>query len=100
LGVTEITIIAETGKLDAAADNVIAIVSRLGGSATKGVPEAGRLSILVDLPANRESEFRGAVASIQGGGSSTGSPEPESSTPATAEKKSFVVQVVETQSKQ
>src|SRR6266496_1968834 len=71
LGVTEITIPAETGKLDAVADKVIAIVSELGGSATKGVPDAGRLSILVDLPANRESEFRGAVASI--GGRSPGS---------------------------
>ena len=66
LGVTEITVPAETGKLDAVADKVVAIVSELGGSATKGVPDAGRLSILVDLPASRESEFRGAIASIQG----------------------------------
>ncbi len=110
LGVSEITIPAKSGKLDAVADNVVAIVSDLGGSATKGVPDAGRLSILVDLPANRESEFRAAVASILGGGSSespasTKSPEPGSSafaeatadrpTPATEEKKSFVVQVVE-----
>src|SRR5204863_2411579 len=57
LGVTEITIQAETGKLDAVADKVIAIVSGLGGSATKGVPDVGRLSILVDLPGNREQEF-------------------------------------------
>src|SRR5262245_62685222 len=39
LGVTEITIPAETGKLDSAADKVIGIVSMLGGSATKGVPD-------------------------------------------------------------
>jgi hypothetical protein len=100
LGVTEITIRAETGKLDAVADKVIAIVSELGGSATKGVPDAGRLSILVDLPASRESEFRGAVASIQGGGSPQSpvpikSPEPGSPTPATDEKKSFIVQIAE-----
>ena len=103
LGVTEITIPAEAGKLDTVADKVVAIVSKFGGSATKGVPDAGRLSILVDLPANRESEFRGAVASIHGGGSPkspAGSPEPGSSTPATGEKKSFVVQVVEAASKQ
>ena len=66
LGVSEITIPAETGKLDSVADRVVAIVSKLGGSATKGVPDAGRISILVDIPANRESEFRAAVASIQG----------------------------------
>jgi len=100
LGVTGITISAETGKHDSIADRVVAIVSELGGSATKGVPDAGRLSILVDLPANRESEFRSAVASIQGGGSPessalTRSPEPGSPTPAIGEKKSFVVQIVE-----
>src|SRR6266581_9493893 len=91
LGVTEITIPAETGKLDAVADKVVAIVSELGGAATKGVPDAGRLSILADLPPNRESEFRGAVASTQGGGSlqspaTAKSPEPGSPTPATGEK--------------
>ena len=110
LGVAEITIRAETGKLDAVADKVLAIVSELGGSATKGVPDVGRLSMLVDLPAGRETEFRGAVASVQGGGSPESSPfagatagkpdrskspEPESPTSATAEKKSFIVQIAE-----
>jgi len=98
LGVTEITIPAEKGKLHAIADKVVAIVSELGGSATKGVPDAGRLSILVDVPANRESEFRSAVASI--GGRSPGSSAFAEATadrpiPATGEKKSFVVQIVE-----
>jgi hypothetical protein len=98
LGVSEITIPAKTGKLDSVADRVVEIVSQLGGSATKGVPDAGRITILVDIPTNRESEFRAAVASIEGA-------KPESSafadatadkpTPATNEKKSFVVQIVE-----
>ena len=94
LGVTEITIPAETGKLDTVADKVVALVSELGGSATKGVPDAGRLSILVDLAANQESEFRVAVTSINGEkpGSTTRITE---STPATGEQKSFVVQIVE-----
>jgi hypothetical protein len=103
LGVTEITIRAETGKLDAVADNVVAIVFRLGGSATKGVPDAGRLSVLVDLSASRESEFRAAIASIGGGSSAittTTTEPPALPTPATAEKKSFVVQVAEAPSKQ
>ena len=99
LGVTEITIPAETGKLDTVADKVVAIVSKLGGSPTKGVPDAGRLSILVDLAANRESEFRTAVASITGktpGSSATVEATADKPTPATGEKKSFVVQIVET----
>jgi hypothetical protein len=110
LGVSEITIPAETGKLDSVADKVVAVVSELGGSATKGVPDAGRVSILVDIPANRESEFRTAVASLEGVGSPKSaapvkSPEPGSSayadatadrpTVGTGDKKSFVVQIVE-----
>jgi hypothetical protein len=99
LGVTEITIPAETGKLNIIADKVVAFVSELGGSATKGVPDAGRLSILVDLAANRESEFRARVASIakERPGSTTPATE---ATPATGEKKSFVVQIVETAASQ
>jgi hypothetical protein len=100
LGVTEITIPAEIGKLDAAADRVVAIVSELGGSATKGVPDGGRLSILVDLPATRESDFRGEIASIERGGTpespaSIKSPKPGSPTSTTDEKKSFIVQIAE-----
>ena len=88
LGVTEITIPAETGKLDVVAKEVIGIASRLGGSATKGIPDAGHLSVLVDLPGDRELEFRAAIASI--GGSS-----PPPTIPASGEKRNFVVQIVE-----
>jgi hypothetical protein len=100
LGVTEITIPAETGRLNAVADRLVAIVSELGGSATKGIPDAGRLSVLVDLPAGGESEFRAAVASIgseKPGSSAFAEATAEKPTPATGEKKSFVVQVVEKQ---
>ena len=105
LGVTEITIPADKGKLDAVADKVVAIVSELRGSATKGVTDAGHLSILVDLPANRESDFRAAIQSIPGedkpeSSNPTRPQEPGSSPPATDQKVSFVVQVVETPSKQ
>ena len=102
LGVTEITIPVESGKLDAVADKVVAIVSGLGGSATKGVPDTGRISILVDLPANRESEFRAAVASISGRGPASAAfaeATADERTPAADEKKSFVVQIAEPASK-
>jgi hypothetical protein len=64
--------------------------------------------VLVDLPSNRESEFRVAIGSM---GGSPGSPtpataatpagpeEPRSTPSATMEKKSFVVQIVEAASK-
>ena len=98
LGITEITIPAEKGKLDVIADRVVGTVRDLAGSATKGVPDGGRLSILIDLPANREPEFRAAVASIGGrnpGSSAFAEATAERPTLATDEKKSFVVQIVE-----
>jgi len=100
LGVSEITIPVTAGKLDAVGDQVIAIGSRLGGSATKGLPDQGRLSVLVDVPANRESEFRNVIAAMGGEKPATtrepGTVSPESTPPAT-EKKSFVVQIVKKQ---
>jgi anti-sigma factor RsiW len=99
LGVSEITIPAATGKVAAVADEVVTIASWFGGSATKGLQDRNRLSVLVDVPSNREQEFRAAVDSIIG-------KRPEPTTPATvttpatatagiAEKKSFVVQILE-----
>src|SRR6266581_8894550 len=88
LGVSEITVPVATGKLDTVADEVVAIASRLGGSATKGLQDRARLSVLVDVPSNREQEFRAAIEAI-------GKEGPGSTIPATGEKKSFVVQIVE-----
>jgi hypothetical protein len=102
LGVSEITVPVATGKLDAVADEVVAIASRLGGSATKGLQDGDRLNVLVDVPSNREQEFRASITAIsattQNGTPSTAR-EPGSPIPATGEKKSFVVQIVEGQSK-
>jgi hypothetical protein len=109
LGVSEITIPAATGKLDAVADEVVALASRFGGSGAKGLPDRGRLSVLVDLPSNREPEFRAAIVSIGGerprssafAKATADKPPPATGTepgptvPATTEKKSFVVEIVE-----
>ncbi|PYK22010.1 MAG: hypothetical protein DME56_02570 [Verrucomicrobia bacterium] len=98
LGVSEITVPTGNGRLDAVADEVVAIVSRFGGTATKGVPDRGRVSVLVDVPTSRELDFRNALASIGGEISAppaASSPERGSPTPATIEKKNFIVQIVE-----
>ena len=105
LGVSEIMIPVANGKLDRVADEVVAIASRSGGSATKGLQDGNHLSILVDVPSNRESKFRAALASLGGGTSAqpgstppaTASPAtvPSESTPLATERKSFVVQIVE-----
>jgi len=105
LGVTEITISAATGKLISVANEVVAIVGRLGGSATKGLQDSNRLSVLVDVPSTREQEFRAQVASIaeEMASSTSATATAEKPTPATeaspasGEKKSFIVQIVEKQ---
>jgi hypothetical protein len=106
LGVSEIVVPAAIGKLEAVADEVVTIATRYGGSAAKGLPDQGRLSVLVDVPSNHEAEFRASISSMIGQ-APTGSPtpatateEPGSTIPATSEKASFVVQVVEAKAKQ
>jgi hypothetical protein len=100
MGISEIMVPAATGKLETVADEVVTITTRFGGSATKGLPDHGRLSVLIDLPSNREPEFRAAIAWMVGE-QQPGSRSPATTTvPATGEKKSFVVQVVEAAPKQ
>ena len=104
LGVGEITVPAATGKLETVADEVVTLATRFGGSATKGFADQGRLSVLVDLPSNREPDFRAAILTIMGKalpGSATPATvqQPGSTIPATPEKKSFIVQVVEQSAK-
>jgi hypothetical protein len=104
LGVSEIKVSVAQGQLDAVANEVVALAGRLGGSATKGLPDEHRIGVLVDLPSNRESEFRAVIGSIGGEGPGSSAfakatadkPIPTSTTiPAAEEKKSFVVQIVE-----
>jgi hypothetical protein len=101
LGVSDITVPAAAGNLDATADEVVTIASRFGGSATKGLQDKGRMSVLVDLPSNREQEFRAAIESIGeerpvSTPPATATPPPSVTIPGTAgEKKSFVVKIVE-----
>jgi len=100
LGASEITVPAATGKLETVADEIVAIAIRFGGSATKGLADKGRLSLLVDLPSNREPEFRAAILSIDGKEGPLSTPPTTAATQASAaaaatEKKSFVVQIVE-----
>src|SRR5881398_3420382 len=94
-GVSEITIPTTPGRLDAVANEVVTIASQLGGSATKGLPDKNRLSVLVDLPSNYESKFRTAIASIAGDTQTSPMPSPNESAAPSSEKKSFVVQIGE-----
>jgi anti-sigma factor RsiW len=100
LGVSEITLPTASGRLDAVANEVVTIAGQLAGSATKGLPDKNRLSVLVDLPSNHETEFRAAIASIAGGAPIAPVPSPVETAAPSSEKKSFVVQIVEASAEQ
>ena len=100
LGVSEITIATAPGRLDDVANEVATIARRLGGSATKGLPDKNRISVLVDVPSNREPEFRAAIASIAGGAPNLPAPSPHERAAQSSEEKSFAVQIVESSAKQ
>jgi anti-sigma factor RsiW len=92
-GVTEITLPAAPGRLDAVSDEVAAIVHQVGGSVTKGIPEQHRIGLLVDVPVNQASAFRRKLAAIAGINSSSSPPDETAGTGA--DMKSFAVEIVE-----
>jgi len=94
-GVSEITIPTRPERLDTVANEVVTIASQLGGTATKGLPDKNRLSVLVDLPSNYESKFRTALASIAGDTQTSPMSSPNETAAPSSEKKSFVVQIGE-----
>lgn len=93
LGVSDIAISVAPGKMNSVADQIVSTARRLGGSATKELPDEHSVGVLVDLAGDRETEFRAAIATITGG-IPVSPPPNESGAPAT-EQKSFVVRVVE-----
>jgi hypothetical protein len=99
LGVSEIVVPTALGRLDAVANEIVTIAGQLGGSATKGLPDKNRVSVLVDLPSNQESEFRAALGSIAGGAPISPVPSP-AETVTSGSEKSFVVQIVEASTEQ
>ncbi len=66
IGPETITLPVAREKMDTVAQSVIDAATRNGGSATKGLPEANGLRVLVQLPAKNATAFRTALA-LQGG---------------------------------
>jgi hypothetical protein len=93
LGVNELTIPAKPGQLNQVADEVAAAAQKLGGSATKELPDPGRIGVLVDMPGNRETDFRTAMAALSGSGA--GTPSPNEPSDAGTERKSFLIHIIE-----
>ena len=93
LDLGELTIPAPPGQMNSVADRVVATVQKLGGSATKELPDSDRIGVLVDVPAARESEFRLAMAALRG--TNSAAPLPNDSATTGTDRKSFVVHIVE-----
>jgi hypothetical protein len=93
LGINEIILAVLPGHLNSAGDEVVATAKRIEGSATKGLPDTHRITVLADVPSNRVAEFRNAIAAI--GNISPAAPVP-TQTPTQNAATSFVIHVVDT----
>jgi hypothetical protein len=60
----EIKITASASERDAVAGKIIAIATQLGGSGTKGLPEASGIVVWVELPGDGERSFREALVPL------------------------------------
>jgi acylphosphatase len=88
------TVTAENGRVETVVEEIIKVAKRLNGTATKGVPDNGRIEVLAELPANRVAEFKNVVAII-GGVKNVGPTETIRADAASNQKISILVQVTE-----
>lgn len=64
LAADEIHLSALANEREAIADNVVMLAIQCGGSAAKAPPDDTGITVLADLPASREDEFRRALAPL------------------------------------
>ena len=64
LAAEEIHLFASANEREAIADNVVMLATQCGGSAAKAPPDDAGITVLADLPASREEEFRRALAPL------------------------------------
>jgi len=94
MGIGELSVIAESGRAEAVADEISKLAARLNGTGIKGVPDNGRIGVLTELPANRVAEFKNVLAMI-GGVKSIGAGEGIPGDPGSNQKISLLVQITE-----
>jgi anti-sigma factor RsiW len=93
LGINEVTVSVLSGHLNSVADEVVAAANRIGGSATKGLPDTHRLTVLATVPSNRVTEFRNIVAAS---GNISPADSAPTATPTQDAATSFVIHIVDT----
>ena len=94
LELAELEVNTPPGELNSVADRIVATAQQMGGSATKELPDEHRVGVLVDVPANRESDFRNAMTAL--GAAQPANPSPSASPANLSDKKSFIIHVLET----
>jgi hypothetical protein len=66
LGLAELSVTAEPGRAATVADEIVQLAQRLDGTATKGIPDGGRVGVLVEIAGKRAAEFQTALANLGG----------------------------------
>jgi hypothetical protein len=75
----EIRLAASANERESIADNVVMLATQCGGSAAKAPPDDTGITVLAQIPAGRDDEFRRALAPLAQANFSSPSPAPEKS---------------------
>lgn len=89
----EIHLTALVSEQQTLADNVVLLAGQCGGSAAKAPPDDAGITVLADLPASREEEFRQALAPLAPADFS--SPKPRKETPAPTDRINIYVRITQ-----
>lgn len=93
LEANEIRLTASANEREAIANNVVMLATQCGGSAMKAPADDTGITVLADLPASREEEFRRALAPLAQADSSSPAPRPEK--PAANERVNIYVRITQ-----
>jgi hypothetical protein len=94
LGVAELSVTVEAGRVQTVADEIVQLTKRLKGTATAGIADDGGMKVLVEIAAERTGEFRDALGNLDGVKEINGNTNIRTGTNA-QEKISVVVQLME-----
>ncbi|HWM24037.1 MAG TPA: hypothetical protein VNP98_04385 [Chthoniobacterales bacterium] len=89
----EIFLAAPASEREAMANNVVMLANQCGGSAAKAPPDDEGITVLADLPASREAEFRNALAPLAQ--SEFSSPAPRKETPTAEQRINIYVRITQ-----
>lgn len=89
----EIFLSAPAREREALANNVVMLATQSGGSAAKAPPDADGITVLAEIPASREDEFRQALAPLAQ--TDFSSPRPRRESPGSREKVNIYLRITQ-----